>query len=308
MKISKEAKIALIAIFVLAISIWGYNFLKGKNIFVSTDEYYIVFDRVDGLIESGNVMYQGYKIGNITALEFNPEKSGKFRVKIIVQQKLKIPVNSVVSIKQVNPLASTADLEIVFSNETRYHESGDTLLSAAAKGMTDYLADYQGKFDNILLGLDSTLRAINGVLNEEGQKNLQGILSFLNASLKSIKDAMAPGGSIAGTLDNIESMSSNIAGKNGEIASAVDNFAHVSAELDSADLGNTLMKLDSTLQSVNSIMAKMDAGEGSMGKLLNDSSLYRNLDSTSYYLSQLMKDMQEHPKRYVHFSLFGRKE
>ena len=134
MQVSKEVKIGAIAIIVLAMSVWGYNFLKGKNILNPTDEYYVVFDRVDGLIESGNVLYQGYKVGNITSLYFDNGGSGKFRVKIILEEHIKIPLNSVVRIKQVNPLASTSDLEIIFGDETRYHHPGDTIASEVTVG------------------------------------------------------------------------------------------------------------------------------------------------------------------------------
>jgi phospholipid/cholesterol/gamma-HCH transport system substrate-binding protein len=308
MKLSKEVKIALIAIIVFALTIWGYNFLKGKNIFNSTDVYYILFDRVDGLIESGNVMYQGYKVGNITALEFSPEKTQKFRVKVIIEEKIKIPLHSVVKIKQTNPLASTSDLEIVFSDETEFHRSGDTLASVKAKGLTDYIAEYQTKINNIVSSLDSVMASINQVLNTENRDKIQSSLASLDASLSNLKKSLGPQGSLNETFAHLESLSSNLEGKNQQISETLDNLSSVSSDLDSADIQATIQKLNATLLSVNLILEKIEAGEGSMGKLVNDTSLYANLDSTSYYLSNLMKDLQEHPKRYVHFSLFGKKE
>lgn len=308
MQISKEVKIGAISIGIFAISVWGFSFLKGKNLFESTNEYYVIFERVDGLIESGNVVFQGYKIGSISALEFEPDHKEKFRVKVAIDKKLKIPLNSIIKINKVNPLASTSDLEISFSNAKTYHQAGDTLLSGSSKGMADYVSEYQAKFDNILAGLDSTLQATSRILDEEGQKNLQESLNSLNIAFKSLEKSLGPNGSLTQSLDNFESITSNLAGKNEEISSSIDHLSKVTASLDSADIGKTITKLDTTLLTLNKMMSKMNEGEGSMGKLLNDSSLYRNLDSTSYYLSILMKDMQENPKRYVHFSLFGKKD
>jgi len=299
--LSKEIKTAIIALLVIAASIWGFSFLKGKNIFHPTDEYYVVFDRVDGLIESGNVMYMGYKVGNITGLEFHPERSKQFRVSIIVDRKLKIPLESVVQIKQVNPLASTADLEITFSDHTLFHEPGDTLASLISKGISDYIAEYQGKLDGILLGIDSVIMSVNQVLGAENQQNIE-------AAIANLKHALGPGGSLMQTLEHVEGITANLEGNNEKINTTLTNLSDFSAGLDSTDIQTTLAKLNSSVQSVNLILGKIESGEGSMGKLLNDSSLYTNLDSTSYYLSILMKDMQENPKRYVHFSLFGGKE
>lgn len=308
MKISKEAKIGLIAILVLAISIWGYNFLKGKNILKSTDAYYVVFDRADGLIESGNVMLRGYKIGNITSLVFDHENTGKFWVKIVLEEKVKIPLYSVVRIKQVNPLASTSDLEIIFSNHELYHSAGDTLISEIGGGLMDMIGDLGPKIENILTGIDSALISLNKVLTPEIEEDLRKSISSLNSSLDALNSSLSEDGSLNNSFDNLEHITDNLNSKNEEIGTTLDNLENISTSVRDADLGTTLMTLDSTLISIKNIMSKIDAGEGSMGKFMNDSSLYTNLDSTSYHLSLLLKDLQKHPKRYVHFSLFGKKD
>ncbi|MBN2523383.1 MAG: MCE family protein [Bacteroidales bacterium] len=308
MKISKEAKIGLIAIVVLAISIWGYNFLKGKNILKSTDHYYVLFDRADGLIESGNVMLKGYKIGNITSLEFDHENSGKFRVKIVLEEKVKIPMHSVVRIKQVNPLASTSDLELILSDNTTYHCSGDTLDSEMGGGLMDVITGLVPKIEHILYGIDTVLISLNQVLTPESEQNLRNSISSLNSSLASLNHSLSKNGSLNNSFEHLEKITDNLDSKNEQIAETLDNLANISSSIDSADLGSILIQLDSTLNSVRNIVSKIDQGEGSMGKFINDSSLYTNLDSTSYHLNLLMKDLQEHPKRYVHFSVFGKKD
>lgn len=308
MHLSKEVKIGLVTIVVLAITIWGYNFLKGKNILKPTDEYYVVFDRVDGLIESGNVMYQGYKVGNITSLIFDNEGSGKFRVKIVLEERLKIPLHSIVKIKQVNPLASTSDLEIIFSNETQYHQPGDTLNSGVSTGIADIVSGLVPQIKQAIGSLDSVLLSINKVFTPKEQEKLRKSISSLEGTLSSLNQSLATGGSLNNSINNLEAVTGNLRNNNQSINSTLDNLSGITAALDSADLESTILKLDSTLTSLSHTLAKIDEGEGSMGMLVNDTSLYTNLDSTVYHLNILLRDLQEHPKRYVHFSVFGKKD
>ena len=308
MKLSKEVKTGLIAILVLAVSVWGFNFLKGKNILKPTDEYYVLFDRADGLIESGNVMYQGYKIGNITSLEFDHTNTGKFRVKFVLEERIRIPLNSMVIIKQVNPLASTSDLEIVFSDDTLYHNPGDTLNSKIAVGLTDIVSGVVPKLQQAIGSLDTILLSVKQVLTPESQEKLKSSISSLEATLALLNASLSENGSLNRSIGNLESVTGNLRDNNAAVSSTLRNISSITSSLDSAGLGTTLLMLDSTLASLRSTLVKIDEGTGTMGKLINDSSLYVNLDSTTYHLNLLMKDLQEHPKRYVHFSVFGKKE
>jgi len=308
MKLSKEVKIGMIAVFVLGIAVWGFNFLKGKNILNPTDEYYIVFDRVDGLIESGNVMYHGYKVGNITTLYFDNKKSGKFRVKIVLEEQLNIPLHSVVRIKQVNPLASTADLELVFSDETQYHQPGDTLLSATATGIMDIMSGIVPKLLQAISNIDSVLISLNNVMNAETEENLRNSIASLDMTLASLNASLAPQGSLGQSFSNLETITGTLKENNDKIAGTLNNLSAISTDINNADLESILLRTDSTITSLKGTLLKIEEGTGTMGKLVNDSSLYANLDSTAYHLSVLMKDMKEHPKRYVHFSVFGKKD
>jgi phospholipid/cholesterol/gamma-HCH transport system substrate-binding protein len=306
MKLAKEVKIGIIAIIVFAFSIWGFSFLKGKNIFEPTNSYYVVFDRADGLIESGNVLMKGYKIGNITSLKFDHEKTGKFIVKIIVADKVNIPKGSYVKIKQINPLASTSDLEIIFGNENIFYFPGDTISSKTATGFSDILIDLQGKVENVLSGVDSMLSAINAILTPETEDQLRSSIENLHGSLESLNQSLSTNGNLQNSFDNLESITTNLKSKNSKISTTLDHLSNISSALDSADLKTTLMRLDSTLLATKEIMSKVNKGDGTLGKLVNDSSLYTNLDSTSFYLNQLLIDLQKNPKKYVHFSLFGK--
>jgi phospholipid/cholesterol/gamma-HCH transport system substrate-binding protein len=308
MQVAKEIKIGIIAIIVFAFSIWGFSFLKGKNIFEATNSYFVVFDRADGLIESGNVLMKGYKIGNITSLKFDHGNTGKFIVKIIIADKVMIPKGSYSKIKQINPLASTSDLEIVFSNENTYFAAGDTIPSRTATGFSEILIDLQAKVENVLTGVDSMLSSINKVLTPETEDQLRSSIQNLHGSLESLNQSLSANGNLHNSFDNLESITTNLKSKNSKISSTLDHLANVSSALDSADLKTTLILLDSTLLATKNIMSKVNKGDGTLGKLVNDSSLYTNLDSTSFYLNQLLIDLNKNPKKYVHFSLFGKKD
>lgn len=308
MRISKEVKTGSIAIIVLALTIWGYNFLKGKNILKSTDEYYVVFDRIDGLIESGTVYYKGFKVGNINSIKFDQGKSDKFILRITLEQRIDIPVGSIVKIKSSNPIASANDLEIVFSDQTRYYQSGDTLKSEVSFGLMDMIDPLQKKIQAVLTGLDSLLNGLNQVIGPETQDTLKRAIADLGSSVNSLKGSLADGGDLSNSFEHLESITGNLESKNEDISRTLDNLNGITTELDSVDLYATFTSLDSTLISVKSIMEKINQGEGTIGLLINDSSLYTSLDSTVYHLDALLKDLQENPGRYVQVSVFGKKD
>lgn len=306
MRISREAKTGVIAIAVLALTIWGYNFLKGKNILKPTDEYYVVFDRIDGLIESGNVSYKGFKVGNINSIKFDQEKN-RFVLKITLEERIKIPRGSFVKVTG-NLIASASDLEIVFGNQSTYYDSGDTLTSVTSKGLMDVLDPLQEKLGSVLSGLDSLLSGLNNVLGSDTQETIKGAVTDLGRTVNSLKGSLSNGGDLSNSFAHLESLTGNLESKNDVISETLDNLNGIASELDSVDLYATFATLDSTLESVRNIMAKVDQGEGSMGLLINDSSLYTNLDSTAYHLDALLKDLRENPGRYVHVSVFGKKD
>ncbi len=308
MKVSKEFKIGAIAILVLAAAIWGYNFLKGKNIVKPTDDYYVKFDRIDGLIESGNVFHKGYKVGNINSILFDYEHTGKFILKIVLEERIRIPVGSTVNIKSSSLIASAADLEIVFSEASDYHSPGDTLESKPGKGMADILEPLQKEFESVLKGVDTLMIQVNALLNRQMQDDLQGTVAELRSVLSRLDRQLGPNGDLSGTLRNLESVTGNLSANNEHISTSLENLGNITSDLDSADIYATITSLNNSLAEFESLLTKIDNGEGTLGLLVNDSSLYTNLDSTAYHLDRLMIDLQEHPKRYVHFSLFGKKD
>lgn len=308
MKLSREVKTGIIAILVIAIGIWGFNFLKGKNIISPTDIFYVEYSQIDGLIESGAVYYRGYKVGSINRIDFNSETPDRFIVKIVLEKDIKIPLKSKVMAKSSNPIAGAKDLQIIFYDTTAYHMPGDTLLPAYDKGIMGILEPLQNQFDETILGINQTLLALNNILDTGTQENIQASIESVKEISNSLSILLAPNGDLAQTMRNLESVTLTIESKKEEIGTTVDNMASISSSLDSADIGKTIRSLDSTLMATQSILTKINEGEGTAGLLVNDSSLYMNLTASTASLDSLLTDLKEHPKRYVHFSMFGKKD
>jgi phospholipid/cholesterol/gamma-HCH transport system substrate-binding protein len=308
MKLSREAKTGIVTIVVIALAIWGFNYLKGKNIFKPTNTYYVVYQNVEGLIESGYVYYRGYKVGNITGLKFNREHQNSFIVEFIISKDFKIPINSVVTAMQASIIASTKDLEITFSDEKTYHEPGDTIKAGYDPGMMGMIEPVKDDLEEIVESLKETISAINHTFDEKTQNDLKSTIASLNKSLASLGYMLSSNGTLGKTMKNVESITSNIKDKNEEIGKSIEHMANVSSALDSADLQSVIHSLDSTLLATKNIMRKINDGDGTAGLLINDSSLYFNLASATASLDSLLVDLKEHPKRYVHLSVFGGKD
>lgn len=308
MKLSREVKTGIIAIVVFALAIWGFNFLKGKNIISPTDVFYVQYDQIEGLIESGAVFYRGYKVGSINKIHFDSKNPKHFIVKIVLEKDIKIPLKTRVMAKESNPIAGAKDLQLMFYDTNAYHLPGDTLLPAYDKGLMGILEPLQNQFDETVTGINQTLLALNNILDEDSQENLQATIESLKEISNSLSLMLSPEGDLAQSLKNLESVTVTIESKKGEIGTTVDNMASISSSLDSANLGGTIRMLDSTLLATQSILTKINEGEGTAGLLVNDSSLYMNLAASTASLDSLLTDLKEHPKRYVHFSLFGKKD
>ncbi len=308
MKLSREVKTGIVALVVLALGIWGFNFLKGKNILSPTDSYYVEYNQIEGLIGSGSVFYRGYKVGTISNINFDSKNPKSFIVKINLEKDIKIPLKSRVVAKSSNIIASAKDLFLIFYDTTAYHLPGDTLLPDYDKGMIGIIEPLQKQFDETIKGINQTLLALNNILDNGTQENIQASIKSVKEISSSLSTMLAPNGDLAQTMKNLDSITLTIESKKGEIGNTIDNMSSISASLDSANIGHTIRSLDSTLMATQSILTKINEGEGTAGMLVNDSSLYINLASSTASLDSLLTDLKDHPKRYVHFSMFGKKD
>ncbi|QKG79741.1 MlaD family protein [Tenuifilum thalassicum] len=313
-RISRELKIGIFVLSCLLASYWGINFLKGKNIFSPNVEYYAIFKSVDGLQSTDAVLINGFKVGLVKNIEFHDLNSGRFRVTLLVNKKYRLPRNTTAKLVSTDIMGGKA-IKLEVSPDSSYFTPGDTLPTSIEIGLIDQLA-YQmspikEKAETMMVELSKTLVVLQKVLNEQNQENISESIKNLNTTLKHISmltaglDTMinSPDGSIKKSMNNIASITSNLRINNKLITNSLKNISNISDSLSKANIPATVAKLDSSLSQLRYVMTKIKSGEGTLGKLVNNDTLYNNLESASLQLDLLIKDMKTNPKRYVNFSV-----
>jgi phospholipid/cholesterol/gamma-HCH transport system substrate-binding protein len=307
-KISREIKIGSVALITVVVLIWVWNFLKGVNILENTNSYYAVYSDVHGLIESGVVMLNGYKVGNVGAIQFDKDNVNRFVVKVNLKEKVKLPRNSVLLIRNSSIISGIKEIRIVLGEGPGFQEPGDTLIAATEQELSDLIGPIKDKASSLLGQLDSTLAAVNNILDVPTRNHLKSTLANLDRSVTELSASLEPGGELNSTFDNFASVSGNLKNNNENLSQTLQNISSISDSLQKADIKAVAEKADQTLAKLDMTLAKINNGEGSVGKLVSNDSLYNNLNSALFSLDSLLIDVKEHPKRYVHFSLFGKKE
>lgn len=308
MKISRELKIGIVAIVTIGILIWGWNFLKGINVFKTTDTYYAVYSDIKGLIESGVVILNGYKVGNVGKIYFDKDNASRIVVQIRLEEKVKLPKNTILLIKSSSLVSGIKDLKIILGNGPGYHTPGDTLIGAVESELTDFLEPLKNKLGSVLSKLDSTIASVNNVLDETTRKQLKSAIAELSETTASLSASMAPNGDLGQSFDNLASVTGNLRNNNEDITQTLQNLSSVSDSLQKADIKSFIEKADHTFEKLDALLAMIKAGEGTAGQLITNDLLYKNLNTTLGSLDSLLTDLKQHPKRYVHFSVFGKKE
>ena len=316
MKISKEVRIGIIVFSAIVLTYWGLNYLKGQDIFTSSKAVYAIYDRVDGLLPSNVVQVNGYKIGFVKTISLMPDHSGRLVISMHIKSDLKIPRNSTAEIFSTD-LLGTKGVQLIFGNSKEDVQDGDTLPSNVQASLGDavsaQVAPIKEKAENLLASLDSVAAVFREVFNQETKLHLRRSFESISLALNSIDniattvDTMLAkkNGRIKVLLENLESITSNIKQHNNEIGEVIDNFAGITDTLRRANLSQTILNLKTTLDKTSAVFDKVNRGEGTLGKLVNDDSLYTNLNNTAHDLDLLVKDMNANPKKYVHFSMFG---
>lgn len=282
----------------------GIRFLSGVDIFSRNVDYYAVYDQVNGVQGASPVMMRGVKVGTVSEILFDPARSSQVVLRLTVRRQYPIPSDSEAKIVSSSLMGSKA-IEIVLGESSVRLEKGDTIRSGYSRDM----------MDTALTELDFFKEKISR-LTEELSRTLTGISTLVESNSSNIGELTAHLNSIAGNLDEVLSaeksgLRSAVAGISefsqtlGQNAGRVDtlmgNLTRFSDNLAEADLKAAVGRL-------NDILDRIDSGEGTVGKLMNDAVLYENLQQASENLSVLLADLKENPKRYVHFSLFGRSE
>ncbi len=304
-KISNEVKVGATALITLIVFVWLYNFLKGKDIFSSTAHYYVVYDKVGGLAESSPVEVNGYKVGVVQSVKFLDPVSGRLLVILSVDKNFKLPKETVAEITTATLIAGMK-IQFVYGKGPGTYSDGDTIPGRLAESiiakLEDELAPLKDKVSGLVVVLDSVIGSINDLMDPEFRKNISSGVAHLSNTAKSIDE-----GDLRNTLENINKFTGMLAENSEKMTSTFSNLESVTDTLAAADLYASVNNLKAGLEKASALIGNINNGKGTAGQLMTNDSLYRNLSNSLSSLNLLLLDMKANPKRYVHFSLFGRK-
>jgi len=310
MAISKEAKVGLIVFTAIVVLFWGVNYLKGRDFFTTENLIYAVYDRVEGLAPSNVVEVNGLKIGLISSISLLPDHSGRIIAAMHIKKDLKIPRNSTAQIFSIDFLG-TKGIRLVYGDSPDDIHNHDTLRSDIEKNISEQVsaqvAPLKAKAENLLSSLDTVTYILRDVFNEDTKENLKRSFSSITSSLNSMEhitksvDTMMSkeDGKLKMIFDNIQTITS-------DLKTVVANIGNISDTLKHSNIGATIENTRKTLEQTSQIFEKVNKGKGSLGLLVNNDSLYINLNNTARDLDILLKDLKLNPKKYVHFSFIGK--
>ncbi len=303
MKISKEAKIGAFVIAVLVLFIWGINFLKGKDIFTRTNEYYMVFTNVAGLKVSNPVLIAGYKVGTVHDIYMKDNRSGRVIVQISIDKGVKIPVKTIAQLS--SDLLGTRSIKLKLSNMQAVHKPNDTLQSAVETDLMEQLMPLKNKVESAVVSIDSMIHLTFRIFNDQTIRSFHNSMDHVETFSKGLSDQKPR---IDSMMRNLTSISDNLKKNNSKLSNILGNFSSISDSLAKSNLKQTMLQTQMAVTQMHIMLDHINKGEGTLGLLAKNDSLYNNLASASKGLDLLLKDLKENPKRYVHFSVFGQKE
>jgi len=305
LKISREIKTGVVAVFIIILFIWGYNFLKGRKILDPNRTYYAMYDNVQGLVPTSAILINGLKVGSVSKITFHPDKPGVLVVHMEISNDIEFSKQTVAEIFSPDFISGKSlRLRLVLGGE--YAKSGDTLagvVSTDIMGMiNEQIAPLQSKVESFVVNSDSVMTNVNKVLDARNKDNIARSLENLNQTLLQIRNISAKADKmLTENSPRIDSMMINA-------DKAMKGLSRISDSLQTANIGVTVAKMEASVGLLNSMLDSINQGKGSLGRLMHDEALYNNMEATTKEMEMLLKDMKENPKRYVHFSVFGKKE
>lgn len=321
MKVSKEFVIGVVVVVAIAILYMGVNYLKGINLLAKQLRFYAVYNNVAGLTASNAVVLNGYKIGIVSDVGMNPNGNGTLIVEVILNDsKLKVPADTKLEIFDAD-LFGGKGIRILLGDSSVFAADEDTLAGSVSLGLTESIKQeiepLKKKTSDLFAGLDSVINSLQSVLGSaEEKKGLSEIFNNLKNTLENLDNATAKMDNILGEnadelkniFSNVESISGNIKNNNEELTNAIKNFSALSDTLAKMELAATVLKVNRAMENLDGVLKKVNEGTGTLGQLVNNDSLHTQLVNASRSLDLLLDDMRNHPKRYIHFSVFGKKD
>jgi phospholipid/cholesterol/gamma-HCH transport system substrate-binding protein len=311
MKISNEIKVGTAALITIIAFIWLFNFLKGKDFFKKTVNYYCIYDEIGGLAESSPVEINGYKVGVVQSIKFIDTESGHLLVDFSVRKDFRLPLNTVAEITPASLIAGMK-VQFIYGDGPGFHAYGDTLAGRLDKGilttLEKELVPVKDRITGLLSVLDSVITSVNDIMDTEFRKNLNATVVNLGSTTESIDKIIGDKEKeLKASVDNLSRFTSMLSDNSDNISSTFSNLEAISDTLAAADIYSSVSNLKSMLEKTSYLLENLNEGKGSAGQLLTNDSLYINLSSSLESIDALLKDMKANPRRYVHFSLFGKK-
>ncbi|NVO29955.1 MlaD family protein [Hymenobacter lapidiphilus] len=302
---SKEIKVALLGIVAVALLIFGFNFLKGSNILSSDRTYFAKYDNVDGLAIGNPVILNGIKVGQVKQMELLPEEGNRVKVSVELQKGVTVGDSTVASLS--GSLLGSKTITLFLGRNSQVFNGGEELKSYTVASLTDA---FQAKALPVLGTVDSTLTKVNAFLNKDARLSIQATLLNSQAATEAVKNLLLLNQrNINQITTNMAQLTSDLNKTSKKFDRVASNFAVLSDSLKDAPVGPAMRKLNATMTEAQSAVTALNRSltdqQGSLGKLLNDSTLYRNLNATAASSNALISDLQANPKKYVHFSVFG---
>jgi phospholipid/cholesterol/gamma-HCH transport system substrate-binding protein len=296
---TKEIRIALTVIICIVVLFVGMNFLKGIIVFSNDNSYKVVMRDINGLSASSPVYANGFQVGVVRNILYDYEGvNGGIIVTIDVDNKMRIPVGTTAEVS--SDLMGNLKLNLILSDNMRESiEPGGVIIGSLGKGMMDEVAQMMPQLKALLPKLDSILTNVNIIMSDPALKsiidNVNGATDNLNKSSAQLNKMMTQ-------------FESTMPGMLQKVDAVLGNTEQITSDIAKADIATTMKNISATLQNCRELTDKLNSNEGSLGKFINDPSLYDNLNATMRDADSLMIDLKSHPKRYVHFSIFGRKD
>ena len=304
----KEVKIGIFAVLMICCAWAGVRFLSGIDVFGANKKYYATYDSVSGLFTASPVMIRGVKVGTVTAIEFDPSVDEKVVLELSIKSKYKIATNSTAKIYS-DGLMSGKAIQILMGDATTILEQGDTIASLRDPDLMEVagseLEFFKHHVDEVSASLTLTLNSLNALL-ETNAKNIEGTLSNLNSMSGTVDGILVDQErNISEAIKGLSKFSTMLGNNAVRMDSIVGSVSELTTQLSKEDFAANLGEITSNL---NALLSKLNRGEGAVGMALNDERLYESLNDATTNLSLLFGDFQANPKRYVHFSLFGKSE
>lgn len=302
---SKEIKTAILVLSGILLFIFIFYYLKGENILDNSKKISAIYDNVEGLAPSAAVTINGHKIGKVQSIHFTNDLSGKLNVNMLIDSDFEFSKNSTAQLYEAGLIGGKAIAIIPAFDGAPNVESGDLLSSDVKPGLTDLvnqrLTPLQEKMETMMVSADTLLVNLNSLFDAQTKSNIKSSIAELSTTITSFKSTS-------------ESLNDLVVDNSSSIGQTITNFNKISEDLTSlstslaaADFDTIMADLKSTISSFNQLLSAIENGEGSVGKLMKDEAVYNNLEGATKQLEELLEDMKLNPKRYVHFSLFGKK-